>query len=53
MDDSSAAIPEVQSAAGVSAFGDLNNDGWQDVVMTSLGSHLKVFINVAANCTGS
>jgi hypothetical protein len=27
------------------AFGDLNNDGWQDVVMTGLGGHPQVFIN--------
>jgi hypothetical protein len=27
------------------AFGDLNNDGWQDVVMTTLGGHPQVFFN--------
>jgi len=27
------------------AFGDLNNDGWQDVVMTSLGGHPQIFFN--------
>jgi hypothetical protein len=27
------------------AFGDLNNDGWQDVVMTYLGGHPQVFFN--------
>jgi len=27
------------------AFGDLNNDGWEDVVMTYLGGHLQVFLN--------
>jgi hypothetical protein len=27
------------------AFGDLNNDGWQDVVMTVLGSRPQVFLN--------
>jgi hypothetical protein len=27
------------------AFGDLNNDGWQDVVMTVLGGPPQVFIN--------
>jgi hypothetical protein len=27
------------------AFGDLNNDGWQDVVMTALGQPLQVFMN--------
>jgi hypothetical protein len=32
-------------AARGAAFGDLNNDGWQDVVMTALGSHPQVFLN--------
>jgi len=27
------------------AFGDLNNDGWQDVVMTYLGGHPQIFLN--------
>ncbi len=27
------------------AFGDLNNDGWQDAVMTTLGGHPQVFFN--------
>ena len=27
------------------AFGDLNNDGWEDVVMTSLGGHPQVVMN--------
>src|SRR6202166_2603308 len=27
------------------AFGDLNNDGWEDVVMTNLGGHPQVFMN--------
>src|SRR4030095_3845378 len=27
------------------AFGDLNNDGWQDVVMTVLGEKPKVFMS--------
>jgi hypothetical protein len=27
------------------AFGDLNNDGWEDVVMTSLGGHPQVLMN--------
>jgi hypothetical protein len=27
------------------AFGDLNNDGWQDVLMTSLGGPPQVFLN--------
>jgi len=40
--DSGNAIP---AAARGAAFGDLNNDGWQDVVMTSLGSHPQVFMN--------
>jgi hypothetical protein len=40
--DSGSTVP---AAARGAAFGDLNNDGWQDVVMTSLGSHPQVFIN--------
>jgi len=32
-------------AARGAAFGDLNNDGWQDVVMTTLGGHPEVFRN--------
>jgi hypothetical protein len=32
-------------AARGAAFGDLNNDGWQDVVMTTLGGHPQVFLN--------
>ena len=32
-------------AARGAAFGDLNNDGWQDVVMTTLGGHPQVFMN--------
>jgi hypothetical protein len=27
------------------AFGDLNNDGWQDVVMTALGGPPQIFLN--------
>jgi hypothetical protein len=27
------------------AFGDLNNDGWQDVVMTTLGGHPQILMN--------
>ena len=27
------------------AFGDINNDGWEDVVMTYLGGHPQVFLN--------
>jgi enediyne biosynthesis protein E4 len=40
--DSGSTIPAAGRGA---AFGDLNNDGWQDVVMTSLGSRPQVFIN--------
>jgi hypothetical protein len=32
-------------AARGAAFGDLNNDGWEDVVMTSLGGHPQVLMN--------
>ena len=32
-------------AARGAAFGDLNNDGWQDVVMTALGERPQVFMN--------
>ncbi len=32
-------------AARGAAFGDLNNDGWQDVVMTYLGGHPQVLLN--------
>jgi enediyne biosynthesis protein E4 len=31
------------------AFGDINNDGWQDVVMTYLGGHPQVFMNRGGN----
>ncbi len=34
------------------AFGDLNNDGWEDVVMTSLGGHPQVFMNNGGNAGG-
>jgi enediyne biosynthesis protein E4 len=40
--DSGTPLP---SAARGAAFGDLNNDGWQDVVMTVLGGHPQVFLN--------
>jgi enediyne biosynthesis protein E4 len=40
--DSGDAIPW---AARGAAFGDLNNDGWEDVVMTTLGGHPQVFMN--------
>jgi hypothetical protein len=33
------------AAARGAAFGDLNNDGWQDAVMTTLGKHPQVFFN--------
>lgn len=32
-------------AARGAAFGDLNNDGWQDVVMTTLGGAPQIFFN--------
>src|SRR5260370_41295170 len=32
-------------AARGAAFGDLNNDGWEDVVVTSLGGHPQVLMN--------
>jgi enediyne biosynthesis protein E4 len=32
-------------AARGAAFGDLNNDGWQDAVMTVLGDHPEVLMN--------
>src|ERR1700683_3090531 len=32
-------------AARGAAFGDLNNDGWQDVVMTTLGGRPQVLMN--------
>src|ERR1700685_3691288 len=32
-------------AARGAAFGDLNNDGWQDVVVTALGGHPQVLLN--------
>jgi enediyne biosynthesis protein E4 len=36
-------------AARGAAFGDLNNDGWMDAVVTVLGGHLQVFMNRAEN----
>jgi len=36
---------EAPVAARGAAFGDLNNDGWQDVVITSLGAHPQVLMN--------
>jgi enediyne biosynthesis protein E4 len=41
--DSGSTVPV---AARGAAFGDLNNDGWQDVVMTALGTHPQVFMNL-------
>jgi enediyne biosynthesis protein E4 len=40
--DSGSTIPVAGRGA---AFGDLNNDGWQDVVMTYLGGHPQIFLN--------
>jgi hypothetical protein len=40
--DSGSTVP---AAARGAAFGDLNNDGWQDAVMTTLGGHPRVFLN--------
>jgi enediyne biosynthesis protein E4 len=36
-------------AARGAAFGDLNNDGWMDAVVTILGAHPQVFMNRAEN----
>ena len=36
-------------AARGAAFGDINNDGWTDVVSTALGSPPQVFINKKGN----
>jgi hypothetical protein len=40
--DSGSASP---AAGRGTAFGDFNNDGWQDVVMTTLGDHPQIFFN--------
>jgi hypothetical protein len=40
--DSGTTIPWAGRGA---AFGDLNNDGWPDVVMSTLGGHPQVFLN--------
>src|SRR5438034_9156236 len=40
--DSGVTVPVAGRGA---AFGDLNNDGWEDAVMTSLGGHPLVLIN--------
>src|SRR5207245_10838362 len=40
--DSGVTVPVAGRGA---AFGDLNNDGWEDAVMTSFGGHLLVLIN--------
>ena len=34
------------------AFGDLNNDGWEDVVVTSLGGHPQVLMNTGGKAGG-
>jgi hypothetical protein len=36
---------DVPVAGRGAAFGDLNNDGWIDVVTTSLGDHAQLFLN--------
>jgi enediyne biosynthesis protein E4 len=36
---------DIRVAGRGAAFGDLNNDGWQDVVMTALGEHPQVLMN--------
>jgi len=36
-------------AGAGAAFGDLNNDGWEDVVTTSLGGHPQVLFNNGGN----
>jgi hypothetical protein len=36
-------------AARGAAFGDLNNDGWVDVVTTTLGGHPQIFLNKKGN----
>jgi hypothetical protein len=40
-------------AARGAAFGDLNNDGSIDIVMTVLGSHPQIFMNRAESHTGA
>src|SRR6202051_2206202 len=47
--DSGSASPAAGRGA---AFGDLNNDGWQDVVMTNLGSHPQVLMNNGGKAGG-
>lgn len=42
--DSGSTVPVAGRGA---AFGDLNNDGWQDAVMTYLGGHPQIFLNHA------
>jgi enediyne biosynthesis protein E4 len=44
--DSGSTVPVPARGA---AFGDLNNDGWQDVVTTYLGGHPQVFFNRGGN----
>jgi hypothetical protein len=36
---------DVPAAGRGAAFGDLNNDGWMDVVTTSLGEHPQLYLN--------
>ena len=47
--DSGSATPVAGRGA---AFGDLNNDGWEDVVMTSLGGHPEVLFNNVGKAGG-
>ena len=47
--DSGSTVPEAGRGA---AFGDLNNDGWEDVVMTSLSNHPQVFMNNGGKAGG-
>jgi hypothetical protein len=39
------AITNLPVAGRGAAFGDLNNDGWVDVVSTSLGEHPQLYLN--------
>ncbi len=48
--DSGVTIPVAGRGA---AFGDLNNDGWQDVVVTSLGGEPMVLMNRAGSSPGA
>jgi enediyne biosynthesis protein E4 len=44
-----AGMPEAVAGRGM-AFGDLDNDGWQDAVMSVLGGHPYVFHNRGGKC---